>query len=172
MAAPPATDERQNHRTPDLNGAFEAAAVQPGEAQAELNAVCRSRAFERSERLQDFLRFICARTLRGEGSQINEYLIGVEVFQRGGDYSPSEDSVVRRQAHALRQKLQKYYGEEGASSAVRIELPVGHYVPVFRRQPETPATTGALRPNGSGASQRWNNCSLSSITKRRTGATG
>jgi hypothetical protein len=103
------------------------------EAQAELEAVLRSPAFERSERLRRFLRFICELSLKGEGSRINEYLIGSEVFQRGADYSPNEDSIVRRQALTLRQKLQEYYSTEGRDHGVRIELPVGRYVPIFRR---------------------------------------
>lgn len=108
-------------------------APSPDEAYAELDAVLRSPAFERSERLQRFLRFICDLTLKGESARINEYLIGSEVFQRGASYSPSEDSIVRRQALTLRQKLQEYYAAEGKDHSVRIELPVGRYVPVFRR---------------------------------------
>lgn len=101
--------------------------------EAELQAVLRSSVFERSEKLRRFLQFICDLTMRGEGGRINEYLIGAEVFLRGPEYSPSEDSVVRRQAHTLRQKLQEYYAGEGSSNPVRIELPVGRYIPVFRR---------------------------------------
>jgi hypothetical protein len=107
--------------------------ISPSQVQAELEAVLRSPAFERSERLQRFLRFICELTLKGEGTRINEYLIGSEVFQRGAGYSPSEDSIVRRQAHALRQKLQDYYASDGGDHEIRIELPIGRYVPVFRR---------------------------------------
>lgn len=103
------------------------------EMEAELQAVLRSSVFERSEKLRRFLQFICDLTMRGEGGRINEYLIGAEVFLRGPEYSPSEDSVVRRQAHTLRQKLQEYYAGEGRSNSVRIELPVGRYIPVFRR---------------------------------------
>lgn len=103
------------------------------EAQRELEAVLRSPAFERSERLQRFLRYICELTLRGESARINEYLIGSEVFRKGPDYSPHVDSIVRRQAHTLRQKLQEYYSGEGADHTVHIELPVGRYVPAFRR---------------------------------------
>ena len=105
----------------------------PEEVQAELQAVLRSSTFERSEKLQKFLAYICDLTIRGEGGRINEYLIGSEVFLRGPEYSPSEDSVVRRQAHTLRQKLQEYYAGEGSAHALRIELPVGRYVPSFRR---------------------------------------
>jgi hypothetical protein len=95
--------------------------------------VLRSPAFERSARLRRFLRFICELSLKGESSRINEYLIGSEVFQRGPGYSPNEDSIVRRQALTLRQKLQEYYSADGRDHGVRIELPVGRYVPIFRR---------------------------------------
>lgn len=107
--------------------------VSEAEARGALDRVLRSRTFERSERLQKFLRYVCELTLRGEGSRINEYLIGAEVFERGPDYSPQEDAVVRRQAHALRRKLHEYYEGEGHADPVRIELPLGRYVPVFRR---------------------------------------
>jgi hypothetical protein len=109
-------------------------AVAPEEIYAELELLVRSPLFKRSEKLQRFLRFVCETTVQGGGSQINEYLIGSEVFKRGSDYNPSEDSIVRRHAHAMRQKLQEYYSTEGAAHAVRIEMPVGRYVPVFRRR--------------------------------------
>lgn len=112
---------------------LENSSVSPSEVQAEIETVLRAPAFERSERLQRFLRYICELTLNGESARINEYLIGSEVFRKGTDYNPSEDSIVRRQAHTLRQKLQEYYAGEGSDHAIRIELPVGRYVPVFRR---------------------------------------
>lgn len=125
-------------------------AVSETEARQALQAVLQSRTFERSERLQKFLRYVCELTLQGEGSRINEYLIGAEVFDRGPDYSPQEDAIVRRQAHALRRKLHEYYETEGRADPVRIELPLGRYVPVFRRSSEethwpAPAPIGAVR---------------------------
>jgi hypothetical protein len=124
---------------PDKNTSELEELVSPQDAQAELQTVLRSPIFERSERLQRFLQYICEMTLRGEGAKINEYLIGSEVFQRGPTYSPSEDSIVRRQAHSLRQKLHEYYTTEGKEHPIRIELPVGRYVPAFRRIREEPA---------------------------------
>jgi hypothetical protein len=44
--------------------------------------------------------------------------------------------VVRRQAHVLRKKLDAYYSHEGRADTVRVELPVGRYVPAFRLQTE------------------------------------
>ena len=99
---------------------------------AELELILRSPGFIRSERHSRFLRFVCEATLNGEAALLNEYLIAHRVFERGADYSPGEDSVVRRQAYSLRQKLQEYYKEEGRNRAVQIEVPVGRYVPTFQ----------------------------------------
>lgn len=107
--------------------------IAPEVIRAELDLICRSATFGRSKRLQQFLRYVCECTLRGEASQIKEYAVARDIFDRGPDYLPHEDSVVRRQAHALRHKLQEYYAEEGRNHSVRIDLPVGHYVPVFQR---------------------------------------
>ena len=117
--------------------------VSAEEAHAELEIVLRSPTFDRSERLHKFLRYICELTLKGEASRINEYLIGSEVFQKGPDYNPNEDSVVRRQAHALRRKLNDYYAGEGKDRPIRIELPVGRYVPTFRRREIAPVAERA-----------------------------
>jgi hypothetical protein len=117
---------------------------------AELDAILRSATFERAPRLQRFLRYISELTLRGEGDRIHEQLIAQEVFDRDASYSPTEDSIVRRQAHALRAKLERFYASEGPQHTVLIELPIGHYVPVFRHRTasETPAASdpAALPP--------------------------
>lgn len=97
-----------------------------------LKRVLASQTFARSEKSQKFLKFVAELTFRGDESIIHEHLIAVEVFGRGDDYSSGEDSVVRRQAHALRRKLKDYYEGEGRNDEIQIELPVGSYVPVFR----------------------------------------
>jgi hypothetical protein len=117
------------------------------EVYAQIERVLQSTLFQRSERLQRFLRFVCDYTVRGESQQLHEYLIGSEVFERGPNYSPQEDGIVRRQAHALRRKLQEYYEKEGANDPIRIDLPVGRYVPAFRRNvPAEPLTPGEKVP--------------------------
>jgi hypothetical protein len=129
--------------------------VRPDEARAALASICGSGAFSRSKRLQRFLIYVCELTLEGEANRINEYLIGSEVFARGPKYSPHEDSVVRRQAHSLRHKLGEYYASEGKNDSVRIELPIGHYVPEFHRQnPEGGAHDAGRAPAARGW-ERW-----------------
>jgi hypothetical protein len=127
---------------------FEAGnAVPPPEAiRAALDSVLKSHVFSRSERHSKFLRFVCETTLSGGGGKLNEYLIAQEVFERGANYSPGEDSVVRRQAYSVRQKLQDYYSSEGKNDAVRIELPVGRYVPTFGWSPPQKPEPVAIPP--------------------------
>lgn len=110
------------------------------EIRASLDAILATPAFARADRQSQFLRFICEAMLRGEGSKLNEYLIAYEVFGRGKDYSPGEDSVVRRQAHSLRQKLHDYYTRESPQSGIRIDIPNGRYVPVFSRIGQVPVS--------------------------------
>ena len=133
------------------------------ECQEALAHVLQSHTFARAEKLQRFLKFVSGMTLGGEGTLVNEHLIAIDVFGRGDDYSPGEDSVVRRQAHALRRKLKEYYEQEGQTDPVHIEIPVGTYVPVFRdkraesashpdtRSPAPPEWHPAWRPTLQGA---------------------
>ncbi len=99
--------------------------------QVALNQVLRSQTFARSEQLRNFLKFICEKEIAGQGSEINEYLIGVEVMRRPSDYSPNEDGAVRNRAYALRNKLQEFYAHEQTEACIRIELPKGAYCPRF-----------------------------------------
>ncbi|MBL8173422.1 MAG: hypothetical protein JNK48_02060 [Bryobacterales bacterium] len=110
----------------------------PTQCEEALRSVLQSQTFARAEKLQRFLSYVSELTFRGEAHGIHERRIAVDVFGRGGDYSPGEDSVVRRQAHALRHKLRDYYAGEGSLDSVQIELPVGSYAPLFRPRGETP----------------------------------
>jgi len=110
------------------------------ERKEELRRVLKSRRFANAPKKSRFLEFVCEQTLLGNGEKLNEYLIGVEVYGRGSDFNPQEDPIVRVQAHEMRRSLKSYYEEEGKASPLRIDLPLGHYVPLFHRA----ATEGAL----------------------------
>src|SRR5580692_2641222 len=100
-----------------------------------LNQVVSSEAFGKTERPARFLRYLVETTLRGEAPLLKENVLGVEVFDRPATWDPRLDPVVRQEAGRLRKRLAKYYENGGAEAEVRIELPVGTYVPVFRRKP-------------------------------------
>ena len=98
----------------------------------ELNRVLASHEFRTSKRSQEFLRYVVDHTLRGQAELLKERTIGVDVFGRPPDYDPSDDATVRVKAGEVRKRLGLYYAEQGARNPVRIELPLGAYVPEFR----------------------------------------
>ena len=60
---------------------------------AQLGRIIGSTTFSRTPRLQQFLTYVCERTLAGGGDEINEFLVGVDVFERGSDFSPGDDAI-------------------------------------------------------------------------------
>ncbi len=45
-----------------------------------------------------FLRLAVERTLEGKADELKEYVIGLEVFDRGASYDPRVDPIVRVEA--------------------------------------------------------------------------
>jgi len=123
------------------------------EMRLALERVLASKHFAHAPMKQRFLRLICEFRLEGRGRELNEYLIGREVFDRHSDYNPATDPIVRVGAHGVREKLERYYQKEGANDKVRIEIPVGSYEPNFVRynQPLTvePVPAEEVPPAGS-----------------------
>lgn len=115
------------------------------EKRDELRRVLGSKYFANSPKKTRFLEFVSEQTLQGNGEKLNEYLIGVEVYERGVDFNPQKDPIVRVQAYEIRRLLRKYYEDEGKDNPIRIDLPSGHYVPVFSRSASEERNTAAGR---------------------------
>ena len=111
---------------------------------AELDRVLASRGFVNAARLSRLLRHVTERTLAGDGDQLKEYTVGVEVFDRDASYDPRLDSIVRVEAGRLRSRLEEYYAAGGARSEIRIDLPRGGYMARFTRR----ATESSVEPPG------------------------
>jgi TolB-like protein len=99
---------------------------------AQVDRILGSRFFSRSERLCRFVRFAANHALGQGAERLKEYLVGVEVFDRGPAYDPRIDPIVRVEARRLRAKLKAYYASAGREDQLRIEFPKGTYSPVFR----------------------------------------
>jgi hypothetical protein len=84
-----------------------------------------------SVRLRDFLLHVTACAIREAPEDATEQQIGIRVFQRSPGFNSSEDSIVRSHARLLRLKLSAYFSVEGASEPLILEIPKGHYLPVF-----------------------------------------
>ncbi len=97
----------------------------------QLNKLLRSRALTGSDSLKSFLRFVVEKAAENPENQLKEYVIATEVFGRSQAYNPRIDSIVRVQAGRLRTKLSEYYATEGKGDKILIDLPKGHYTPIF-----------------------------------------
>jgi hypothetical protein len=93
--------------------------------------------FARSPLLSKFLLFVVAETLEGREGEITEQQIGVQVFDRLPGYRTAEDNIVRNYARQLRKRLAEHFAAEGSLEPLRIDMPVGGYVPVFVQVSET-----------------------------------
>jgi serine/threonine-protein kinase len=99
------------------------------EARAIVARIVKSRAFTSSERMGRLLRFLVEQSIAGQAEQLKEYQLGVDVFDRGADFDPRIDPIVRVEMRRLRSKLAAYYEAEGREELIRLEIPTGAYVP-------------------------------------------
>lgn len=107
-------------------------AVSTHEVRSELARILASPAFDASERNRQFLGYVVEETLCGRSERIKAYTIATEVFGRDPKFDPQLDSIVRIEAGRLRRSLERHYLTDGRASSVRIDIPRGGYVPVFR----------------------------------------
>ena len=98
-------------------------------ATMQLAILTESTAFAGAPRLTRLLRYLVMAELNGEGADLNQSRIAQEVMDRGTEFDPSVDSVVRVEAGRLRTKLRDYYADEGREDPVRFDLPKGRYNP-------------------------------------------
>lgn len=105
---------------------------------AQLELLLAHPLFFQSKRYPALLRFVVEQTLDGNADQVKERSIGMEVFGRPPGYDANADPVVRVTAGETRKRLAQYYYDPSHAEELRIELPVGSYVPIFMRVPEPP----------------------------------
>lgn len=106
-----------------------------------LERILCSRQFSNAPKKQKFLQLICEAYLDGRASELSEYSIGYQVFDRSETYDPALDSIVRVGAHELRKKLERYYKSEGKNDEILLEIPSGSYIPIFTRLKQAPEAT-------------------------------
>lgn len=99
----------------------------------QLERILNSDEFANARRNRQLLRHLVVETLEGRASDLRGYQIGVAVFDKGSDFDPQLDPIVRTQAHRLRHALDRYSIKEGLSDPIRIDIPKGQYVPSFSR---------------------------------------
>ena len=102
------------------------------QVRAQRDRILASKLFALSNRTRAFLDYIINAELEDRADQLKEFTLGIDVFEKDETFDPGMDSIVRVEASRLRSKLREYYDGEGQGDPVRIDIPKGHYVPVFR----------------------------------------
>jgi hypothetical protein len=106
----------------------------------EVQRILHSAQFRRAPKLQRFLELVCDYHFQGRSAEINEFTIATQAFGKGPDFDPSEDSLVRVQAREVRRRLREYYQSEGKASRLILDIPIGHYAPMFTSLDAKPAS--------------------------------
>jgi hypothetical protein len=99
--------------------------VEPDPLRDQAARIVQSGALGRSRSYVRLLEFLveCA----ANGRTPKELEIAMEVFGRGADFDPSQDSMVRVYAHNLRQKLEHFYATSGRNEPRQLMLARGEY---------------------------------------------
>lgn len=99
--------------------------------QQQLERLLASPPFHSSKRYAQFLRFVVGRSLEGQGHDLKERILGIEVFDRSPDYDTNTDPIVRVTAAEIRKRIDQYYHDPKHSQEIRLFLPSGSYAPQF-----------------------------------------
>ncbi len=110
--------------------------VPPQLVREHVARILQSPGFSKSERLKRFITYTVDRFLAEDTDNLKEYSVALEVFDRSPDYNPKIDAVVRVEARRLRIRLKEYYATEGLHESIRIQFPIGTYVPSIIRAEE------------------------------------
>ena len=82
--------------------------------------------FKKSPRLSALLLYLAEQTLTARTDLLTEYNIAIGVFERGADFDPEVDTIVRSHMVRLRQKLDQFVAENETRS-IRVTVPKGDY---------------------------------------------
>ena len=114
------------------------------EVRETLRLILESHPFRTSKQCQDLFRYIVEHSIRGDGAELRERIIGAQVFHREPAYDTNVDPVVRVRAADVRKRLAQYYQSlEAGTTGLLIELQPGSYRAHFaysRPHPHEPAT--------------------------------
>jgi len=97
----------------------------------QLTRIISSPHFKTAKQMQNFLQYVIRKTLAGKGHELKQYTIAVEALGFPVDFDSDINPVVRIKAGRVRDRLEKYYENEGVNDALVITIPKGSYAPLF-----------------------------------------
>lgn len=115
---------------------------------AALGRILDSEELRTSPRSRDFLSYVVTETLAGRAERLTGRTIARYALGRTEDFDGATDASARVQAGRLRERMGRFYAGSGATEVLRIELPVGSYIPRFASGQESSAVGRAsLEPS-------------------------
>jgi hypothetical protein len=139
---------------PQPQAESEKTAVRDAAVRQQLDRLLKSAPFRNSRRYPNLLRYVVERTLEGHSDELKERNLGVAVFGRVHDFDPAVDPVVRTSAGEVRKRIAQYYQDPEHQGELRIEIPLGSYVPNFHFPRESSPEGDPIRANEPGG-RRW-----------------
>ncbi|HVO00798.1 MAG TPA: hypothetical protein VMT54_01285 [Candidatus Cybelea sp.] len=115
----------------NLDAACNSAGPGAAEIRTYLSGLLGNKELNTSDRNRRFLSYIVEETLQGRADRIKAYSIALAALERGDDFDPLTDPIVRIEASRLRRALEHYYLTAGKVDRIRIGIPKGSYVPTF-----------------------------------------
>jgi hypothetical protein len=117
--------------------------------QALLDRILASPHFAHTVTLGKILRYVCEKTV-GTEDRLKEYEIATAVLERHQSFDPKVDPVVRVSMKGIRQRLQRYFEDEGKRESLQLVIPKGQYSAQFVQNyslptPESQDAAQALR---------------------------
>lgn len=103
----------------------------------QLAIILASPYFKSAKQMQNFLQYIVCKTLAGKANSLKQYTIAVEALDFPADFDSDINPVVRIKAGRVRERLAKYYKDEGKNDALVITIPKGSYAPAFEKKHRT-----------------------------------
>jgi len=111
-----------------------------------MEKILASNQFCNSKRYPALLRYVVDLALSGNGDQIKERTVGIEVFGRAPDYDTNTDTVVRYTAGEVRKRLALFY-QAAPDAPVQISLSARSYLPEFHRLADIAGTEDLSTPH-------------------------
>ena len=122
-----------------------AEAPPPDERRALVERIAASELFRKAPQQREILLYVAARTLTDVSANVSEQEIGSIALERGSDFDPGRDNIVRAQMRHLRQRLEEYFAGPGAGESLVLTIPKGCYAAAFAQR-SLPAPAEAAPP--------------------------
>ena len=109
------------------------------EIESQLDKLCSSDLLARSKRAKQVLRYLTRAAIEQQPAfELKETILGIDVFGRSPGYDPHKDPIVRVTVGVLRKRLDLYYETAGRADSIRIQIPLGSYLPTISYQDSSP----------------------------------